>query len=35
MQVALSAIINHPAVGDITKLEIVPFARYHTLRHLQ
>lgn len=29
----ISVIINHPAFGDITKLEIIHFVIYHTQRH--
>jgi len=29
----LSVTINHPAFGDITKLEIIHFVIYHTQRH--
>lgn len=29
----LSEMINHPAFGDITKLEILHFVIYHTKRH--
>jgi uncharacterized damage-inducible protein DinB len=29
----LSAMIDHPAFGDITKLEIIHFVIYHTQRH--
>lgn len=29
----VSTMINHPAFGDITKLEIIHFVIYHTQRH--
>lgn len=31
----LSVMINHPAFGDITKLEIIHFVIFHTQRHTQ
>lgn len=31
----LSVLINHPAFGDISKLEILYFVWFHTQRHLQ
>lgn len=30
----LAGMINHPAFGDITKLEILHFVLYHTQRHI-
>lgn len=30
----LSELINHPAFGEITKLELLHFVLYHTQRHL-
>jgi hypothetical protein len=32
-QVELSEMINHKAFGDITKLEILHFVVFHTMRH--
>lgn len=34
-QTDLSVLINHPAFGDISKLEILYFVWFHTQRHLQ
>ncbi len=31
----LNVLINHPAFGDISKLEILYFVLYHTQRHLR
>lgn len=31
----LNVLINHPAFGDISKLEILHFALFHTQRHLR
>ena len=31
----LSGMIKHPAFGDITKLELLYFVLYHTMRHHQ
>lgn len=33
-RVNLSEAINHPAFGDITKLELLYFVKYHTERHI-
>jgi uncharacterized damage-inducible protein DinB len=34
-KVNLSGAIQHPAFGDITKLELLHFVLYHTLRHIR
>lgn len=34
-QTDLAVLINHPAFGDISKLEILYFVWFHTQRHLQ